>query len=101
MLSLGHILISDLVVTNLLVYSLPGMILLYLAALFLHQRCFSMRYSYTVITKEIYRCCIAHLEWRIGAYYELFCVDAVRLVFSGPVTYQMHIYTYTATSYIS
>ena len=30
-LSLGRILISDLVVTNLLMYSLPGMILLYLA----------------------------------------------------------------------
>ena len=34
MLSLGRILISDLVVVNLLMYSLPGMILLYLAALF-------------------------------------------------------------------
>ena len=36
MLSLGYILISDLVVTNLLMYSLPGMILLYLAAPILH-----------------------------------------------------------------
>ena len=43
MLSLGRILISDLVVANLLMYSLPGMILLYLAAPFLHQRCFWMR----------------------------------------------------------
>ena len=34
MLSLGRILISDLVVTNLLMYSLPGMILLCLAAFF-------------------------------------------------------------------
>ena len=34
MLGLGHILISDLVVANLLMYSLPGMILLYLAAPF-------------------------------------------------------------------
>ena len=33
-LSLGRILISDLVVTNLLMCSLPGMILLYLATLF-------------------------------------------------------------------
>ena len=32
MLSLGRILISDLVVANLLMYSLPGMALLYLAA---------------------------------------------------------------------
>ena len=40
MLSLGHILISNLVVANLLMYSLPGMILLYLAASFLHRRCF-------------------------------------------------------------
>ena len=31
---LGHILISDLVVANLFMYSLPGMILLYLATLF-------------------------------------------------------------------
>ena len=34
MLGLGRILISDLVVANLLMYSLPGMILLYLAAPF-------------------------------------------------------------------
>ena len=32
MLGLGCIVISDLVVANLLMYSLPGMILLYLAA---------------------------------------------------------------------
>ena len=36
MLVLGCILISDLVVANLLMYSLLGMILLYLAAPFLH-----------------------------------------------------------------
>ena len=46
MLSLDHILISDLVVANLLMYSLPSMILLYLAAPFLHQRCFWMRYHH-------------------------------------------------------
>ena len=40
MLSLGHILILNLLVANLLMYSLPGMILLYLAVPFLHQRCF-------------------------------------------------------------
>ena len=34
MLSLGHIVISDLVIANLFMHSLPGMILLYLAALF-------------------------------------------------------------------
>ena len=50
MLDLGHMLISDLAVTDLFIYSLPGMILLYLAAPlytfapFLHQRCFCMRY---------------------------------------------------------
>ena len=45
-LSLGQILISELVVTNLLMYSLPGMILLYLAVPFLHRRCFCMRYHH-------------------------------------------------------
>ena len=34
LLGVGHILISDFVVANLLVYSLAGMILLYLAAVF-------------------------------------------------------------------
>ena len=34
MLSLGHILLSDLLVTNLFVHSLPGIILVYLAAPF-------------------------------------------------------------------
>ena len=47
MLSLGRILISDLVVTNLLMCSPPGMILLYLATPFLHQRYFWMRYIHT------------------------------------------------------
>ena len=41
----GRILISDLVVANLLMYSLPGMILLYLAMPFLYQRCFWVRYN--------------------------------------------------------
>ena len=40
MLSLGRILISDLVVANLLMYSLPGMILLYLAAPFFIPKVF-------------------------------------------------------------
>ena len=40
MLSLGCILISDLVVANLLMYSLPGMILLYLAASFFTPKVF-------------------------------------------------------------
>ena len=48
MLSLGRILLSDLVVTNLLVYSLPGMILLYLAVPFLHWKCFCMRLLYSI-----------------------------------------------------
>ena len=43
MLSLGRILISNLVVANLRMY-FPGMILLYLAAPFLHRRCFCMSY---------------------------------------------------------
>ena len=52
MLSLGRILILNLVVANLLMHSLPGMILLYLAAPFLHRRCFRMRYV-TGFTKTI------------------------------------------------
>ena len=40
MLSLGRILISDLVVANLLMYSLPGMILLYLATSFFTPKMF-------------------------------------------------------------
>ena len=43
-LNLGRILITDLVVTNLLMYSLSDMILLYLATPFLHWRCYCMRY---------------------------------------------------------
>ena len=40
MVSLGHILISNLVVANLLMYSLPGMILLYLAMPFITPKVF-------------------------------------------------------------
>ena len=40
MLGLGRILMSDLVVANLLMYSLPGMILLYLATPFFTPRVF-------------------------------------------------------------
>ena len=40
MLGLGRILISDLVVANLLMYSLPGMILLYLAGAFFTPKVF-------------------------------------------------------------
>ena len=46
MLSLGHILISDLVVTNLFMHSLPSMILVYLAAPF-YIKCSCMRSSST------------------------------------------------------
>ena len=42
MLSLGHILISDLVVANLFIHSLPGMILLYLATLFYTEGVFAL-----------------------------------------------------------
>ena len=41
-LSLGRILISDIVVADLFMHSFSDMILLYLAALFLHQRSFWM-----------------------------------------------------------
>ena len=44
-LNLGRNLISDLVVADLFMHSFSNMILLYLAALFLHRRCFSMRIS--------------------------------------------------------
>ena len=47
MLSLGRILISDLVVANLLMYSLPGMILLYLAAPFFTPKVFLDEIPYT------------------------------------------------------
>ena len=53
MLSLGRILISDLVVANLLMYSLPGMILLYLAAPSLYQRCFWMSSIYYLVSMVI------------------------------------------------
>ena len=43
---LGHILISDLVVTSLFMHSLPGMILLYLATPFT-PKVFCIRYAYT------------------------------------------------------
>ena len=46
MLSLGCILISDLVVANLFMHSLPSMIRLYLAAYFLRRRCFCVRYHH-------------------------------------------------------
>ena len=46
MLGLGHILISDLVVANLLMYSLPVMILLYLAVPFFTPKVFWMRYHH-------------------------------------------------------
>ena len=39
-IGLGHILISDLVVANLLMYLLPGMILLYLAVPFFTPKVF-------------------------------------------------------------
>ena len=45
MLNVGCILISDLVVADFFMHSLPGMILLYLTASFSHRRCFCMRQS--------------------------------------------------------
>ena len=52
MLSLGRILISDLVVTNLLMYSLPGMILLYLAAPFFTPKVFLDEIVLTCVTTQ-------------------------------------------------
>ena len=49
-LSFGSILISDLV-ADLFMHSLSGMILLYLAAPFLHRRCFSVRLQYRALTQ--------------------------------------------------
>ena len=57
MLSLGRILISNLVVANLLMYTVPGMILLYLATLFLHWRYFWMRFckdEYSIVRTDEY-----------------------------------------------
>ena len=48
-IGLGRILISDLVVANLLMYSLPGMILLYLAAPFFTPKVFLDEIIYTNI----------------------------------------------------
>ena len=56
MLGLGRILILDLVVDNLLVYSLPVMILLYLAAPFFTPKVFLDEiYIYTYI-HTVYKC---------------------------------------------
>ena len=57
MLGLGRILISDLLVANLLMYSLPVMILLYFAARFFTPKVFWMRYhhfckdKYSIVTQ--------------------------------------------------
>ena len=56
-LSLGHILISDFVVTDLFINSLPGMFLLYLATHFLLQRCFLHN-----ISLRLYDSCIAIVQ---------------------------------------
>ena len=45
----GRIVISDLVVANLFMHSLPGMILLYLAALFTPKMILHEIYTYTCI----------------------------------------------------
>ena len=55
-IGLGRILISDLVVANLLMYSLPVMILLYLAVLFFTPK---------VFLDEI----IAYNSFRVNCYY--------------------------------
>ena len=52
MLSLARILISDLVVANLLMYSLPGMILLYLAAPFFTPKVFLDEIYYTYLNQN-------------------------------------------------
>ena len=57
-IGLGRILISDLLVANLLMYSLPGMILLYLAAPFFTSKVFLggiyiYIYTHTTILKDL------------------------------------------------
>ena len=52
MLSLDCIVISDLVVANLLIYSLPDMILLYLATPFYTEDVFGMSKSLRIKFKE-------------------------------------------------
>ena len=64
MLSLCCILISDLVVTNLFMHSLPGMILLYLTAPFLHRRVFLHEIIITFVrVMHCYRSRIFHSEF--------------------------------------
>ena len=58
MLNLGRILISDLIVTNLFMYSLPGMILLYLAMfftlnMFLHKISSLCKVNYNCYKQQI------------------------------------------------
>ena len=55
MLGLGRIMISNIVVANLLMYSLPGMILLYLAAPFITPKMFLDEIFITCITTIRYR----------------------------------------------
>ena len=77
MLSLGRILISNLVVANLLMYSLPGMILLYLAAPFLHQRCCCMKYYIHIAASTILKPTEEETEYVMeGSYLTLKCVGA-------------------------
>ena len=54
MLGLGRILISDLAVANLLMYSLPSMILLYLAAPFFTPKVFLDEVEVYMNIREVY-----------------------------------------------
>ena len=69
MLSLGRILISNLVVANLLMYSLPGMILLYLAMPFFIPKMFLYEiyiYIYIYIYIHIYKNNIKIMNFKRG-----------------------------------
>ena len=72
MLSLGCSLISDLVVNNLFMHSLTGMILLYLAAPFLHQRCICMRYGYAHLHVHIHMYIHTYIHTYINTYTHTF-----------------------------
>ena len=60
MLSLGHILISDLVIANLFMHSLSDMILLYLATSFHTKGIYTQGYSQTLSDARAYIYFISH-----------------------------------------
>ena len=76
MLSLDHILISDLVVTNLFMHSLPGMIILYLAAPFFTLKGFLhsasvIRVGVAYVNVRVSRRLKEELSWAIDKQFRL------------------------------